>query len=94
MEINFYTDIIDNFIEWVYSSIEETQNGQLWKDLVAYVMLVLAKENTGIERTLGGVYFAQGRFKVSDIENTAQVCCSSIMIIYDSEYMCTVIDFG
>ena len=29
--------------------------------LVSYLMLIIAKEDLGIERTLGGVYFAQAR---------------------------------
>ena len=38
-----------------------SKDGDIWNTLVAYLLLIIAKEDLGIERTLGGVYYARAR---------------------------------
>ncbi|XP_074654765.1 uncharacterized protein LOC141908568 [Tubulanus polymorphus] len=61
-EIDFYTRTIAVFIDWMYDAIQESRDGDVWRTLVAYQLLVMAKEDLGIERTLGGLYYSKGRF--------------------------------
>ncbi|CAH1784912.1 unnamed protein product, partial [Owenia fusiformis] len=58
--IRFYSDINDELLKWVGISVNEAKDVGNWKTLVAYHMLVLSKEQTGMERTLGSSYFAAG----------------------------------
>lgn len=62
-EINFYTDIIKVVIKWMYDSINETEFAVVWKPLVAYQKLTSAKEDVGVERALGTVFYANGGFE-------------------------------
>ena len=48
-------------IHWVSKLIKKARGGTLWPVLVGYHMLMVAKENAGIERALGSAFFAQGR---------------------------------
>uniref|UniRef100_A0A1I8HH80 Guanylate cyclase domain-containing protein n=2 Tax=Macrostomum lignano TaxID=282301 RepID=A0A1I8HH80_9PLAT len=64
-EIRFYTnDVIRVFINWITDTIQQSKDGSLWKNMVAYLLLVMAKENTGVERSLGGIFYAQGGFRM------------------------------
>ncbi|XP_074654594.1 uncharacterized protein LOC141908443 [Tubulanus polymorphus] len=66
-EIKFYSDAIKIFIDWIYAFIQESSDGDQWRNLVAYQLLVLSKEDMGVERTLGGVFYSKGSFeKYSD----------------------------
>ena len=60
-EIVFYTEVINMFLRWIYNSVTTSRDGDIWNVLVAYLLLIMAKEDVGIERTLGGVYFANAR---------------------------------
>ncbi|CAH1782655.1 unnamed protein product [Owenia fusiformis] len=60
--IAFYSNIIDELLKWVGISVNATKDAPIWKTLVAYHMLVLSKEQTGVERALGSSYFAAGGF--------------------------------
>ncbi|CAH1773883.1 unnamed protein product [Owenia fusiformis] len=60
--IVFYSKIIDELLKWVGISVNATNDAPIWKTLVAYHMLVLSKEQTGVERALGSSYFAAGGF--------------------------------
>ena len=62
-EIEFYSNTIKLFTDWLYSSIQGSRDGTLWRSLVAYQLLVLSKEQLGIERTLGSVFFSSGGFE-------------------------------
>ncbi|XP_070574174.1 uncharacterized protein [Ptychodera flava] len=61
-EIYFYTAFIDHIIHWLNRDFGSYEEGQLWRSLVSYEMIILAKEHAGVERALGGVYFASGGF--------------------------------
>lgn len=63
VEIDFYTKIIDVVIVWLYKSITRGQFAVVWKTLVAYLKLTSGKQDVGIERALGTVFYVQGGFK-------------------------------
>ncbi|XP_011665380.2 uncharacterized protein LOC115918082 [Strongylocentrotus purpuratus] len=60
--IHFYTDAIQLFIDWLYESVGKSGGQGLWETLVAYQLLIVGMEQTGIERTLGAVFYTQGGF--------------------------------
>ncbi|XP_071509394.1 uncharacterized protein [Diadema antillarum] len=60
--IHFYTDAIQLFIDWLYESVGKSGGLGLWETLVAYQLLIVGMEQTGIERTLGAVFYTQGGF--------------------------------
>ncbi|XP_022108254.1 uncharacterized protein LOC110988764 [Acanthaster planci] len=62
-EVNFYTDILQIFIDWLYESIGNSEGNGLWQVLVAYQLLIVSNVETGIERTLGSVFFTLGGFE-------------------------------
>ncbi|XP_013397862.1 uncharacterized protein LOC106164477 [Lingula anatina] len=62
-EISFYSDIITLLIRWLYQMATEVGSGEVWKRLVASIELTTAKQHLGIERSLGGLFFAQGGFE-------------------------------
>jgi hypothetical protein len=61
-EVVFYSDSIAIFIDWMYSAIQDSRDGDAWRTLVAYQLLVVAKEDMGVERTLGGIFYSKGTF--------------------------------
>ncbi|XP_072046461.1 uncharacterized protein [Amphiura filiformis] len=61
-EIDFYTSALQIFIDWLYESVGNSKGHAIWKTLVAYQMLIVSNVDTGIERTLGSVFFARGQF--------------------------------
>ncbi|XP_002742255.1 uncharacterized protein LOC100378048 [Saccoglossus kowalevskii] len=60
--LEFYTVYIETIISWLKEDFSIYNDGALWSDLVAYETLVLAKEHIGVERALGGTFFAMGGF--------------------------------
>ncbi|XP_071798818.1 uncharacterized protein [Asterias amurensis] len=62
-EVNFYTDILQIFIDWLYESIGNSEGSDLWQVLVAYQLLIVSNVETGIERTLGSVFYTLGGFE-------------------------------
>lgn len=61
-EIDFYTSALQIFIDWLYESVGNSKGHAIWQTLVAYQLLIVSNVDTGIERTLGSVFFARGRF--------------------------------
>ena len=61
-EIDFYTDALQIFIDWLYESVGNSKGHAIWQTLVAYQLLIVSNVDTGIERTLGSVFFARGKF--------------------------------
>lgn len=59
--IKFYTDNIAVMIRWLADGIQSSHNGGLWSTLVSYHMLIISKEQAGLERALGSTFFAQGK---------------------------------
>ena len=65
-EIEFYTNVIDVVIVWLYKSITRGQFAVVWKTLVAYLKLTRGKQDAGIERALGTVFYVQGGFRTRE----------------------------
>ncbi|XP_022098629.1 uncharacterized protein LOC110983582 [Acanthaster planci] len=61
-EIDFYTDILQIFIDWLYDSIGNSNGHGLWQTLVSYQLLIVSNVDIGIARTLGSIFFARGKF--------------------------------
>ena len=59
--IGFYTQDNRVFIEMIGKSINVEKSVSYWTSLVAYQMLIMSKEQAGIERALGSTYFARGK---------------------------------
>ena len=55
VEMEFYSFLIERFIEWMYGAIKESNMASIWKILVAYQKIVTVMEHIGIERALGTV---------------------------------------
>ena len=62
-EIDFYSRIIDTTIYWLYNTITESKFSLVWKILVSYQKLASAKENVGVERALGTLFYSRGGFE-------------------------------
>ncbi|XP_077978914.1 uncharacterized protein LOC144434336 [Glandiceps talaboti] len=62
-EIEFYSTAIKFFIDWLYEAVGRFEgSNQGWTVLVGYQLLIVSKEDVGIERTLGSVYYSLGKF--------------------------------
>nr|KAG5700172.1 hypothetical protein BaRGS_011015 [Batillaria attramentaria] len=61
-EMKFYVDLINAFIIWMYRAIQFARDGDDWRELVAYQLLLSSKNDIGVERTLGSIYYLLGRF--------------------------------
>lgn len=59
--INFYSNDNAIVISWIGQRISLSAIGAIWEELVAYHMLILSKENIGIERALGTVHYMEGK---------------------------------
>ena len=60
-EITFYSSIIANMFDWLFKN-GQSSGFDLPQEFIGYQMLLFGKENTGIERALGGSYFIRGHF--------------------------------
>ena len=58
--VGFYTRDNRVFIEMIGKSINVDKSVPYWTSLVAYQMLIMSKEQAGIERALGSTYYARG----------------------------------
>ncbi|XP_013393540.1 receptor-type guanylate cyclase daf-11 [Lingula anatina] len=65
-ELLFYTSIIDVIGNWLTDSITESKYGTVWRSLVAYQKIIFVKENVGLERALGQVFFVRGHFESNE----------------------------
>ncbi|XP_071798428.1 uncharacterized protein [Asterias amurensis] len=61
-EIDFYTDVLQIFIDWLYDSVGNSNGHGLWQTLVSYQLLIVSNVDIGIARTLGSIFFARGGF--------------------------------
>ncbi|XP_071827298.1 uncharacterized protein [Apostichopus japonicus] len=61
--LEFYTEAVDKIIEWFWEDFSQYETGNEWSNLVAYRLVILAKEQFGVERALGGQFFASGGFE-------------------------------
>ena len=60
-QIEFYTHPINLILDWLFESIK-SQSEDIYVDLVGYYMFLAGKDKIGIERALGGSFFAKGHF--------------------------------
>ena len=65
-ELDFYSNLMREFMQWFYDAIMEANSGTVWKDLVSLQEIVEAREAFGIERALGTIFFTTGSFKNMD----------------------------
>ncbi|XP_071145205.1 uncharacterized protein [Mytilus edulis] len=65
--INFYSNDNELIIGWVGSTVQESNSETSWQLLTAYHMLLLSKEEAGVERALGSTFYARGSFPLEDL---------------------------
>lgn len=58
--IKWYSDVNDVTVGWIGSLIVESDYVTRWQPLIAYHMLLMSKEQAGIERALGSIFFNTG----------------------------------
>ncbi|CAC5382253.1 unnamed protein product [Mytilus coruscus] len=60
--IRFFSYDNDVILDWLGSVITDAKyvTGTSWQPLIAYHMILLSKEQAGMERALGGVYYSKG----------------------------------
>ena len=68
--MDFYNGLIGRFVEWMYGAIKESNQASIWKILVAYQKIVTGMEHVGIERSLGTVFYVEGKEIKSGYMNT------------------------
>lgn len=59
--VEFYSNDNDVMIDWVGLTVKDSESETTWQELTAYHMLLLSKEQAGIERAVGSTFFARGR---------------------------------
>ncbi|XP_074641313.1 uncharacterized protein LOC141899060 [Tubulanus polymorphus] len=64
-EMRFYTSVITEFLNWVVRAIKTAEGSKAGNPLVAYHMIVMSKEQAGVERALGFIYYTFGRFQTN-----------------------------
>ena len=60
-QILFYTLPIDLMLDWFFEATKSNSQ-DIYVDLVGYYMFLAGKDKIGIERALGGSFFAKGHF--------------------------------
>ena len=58
--IKFYSDDNNVIIGWVGTTVKESDSETTWQLLTSYHMLLISKEQAGIERALGSTFYARG----------------------------------
>ena len=66
-EIDFYTKIIEDSLEWLFDSFTKNFPEKFMFELIGYQMFLTAKDMTGIERALGGSFFALGHLNNTEL---------------------------
>ena len=61
-EINFYTEIANQFMTWMIENIRDAGFGSFWKSLVAYQKLIRCSLDAGAERAYGVMFYTYGQF--------------------------------
>ncbi|XP_046360161.2 adenylate cyclase, germination specific-like [Haliotis rufescens] len=65
-EVVFYNEINQCFIFRLLESSRDMTHGSIWQDLIAYKMVIRAKENIGIVVAFGIVFFENGSLNNED----------------------------
>ncbi|KAL4234664.1 hypothetical protein ACF0H5_006305 [Mactra antiquata] len=66
-EIDFYSDIVNFFMDWMIERIRESGFGDTWKSLVVFQKITRCLLDSGAERAYGAMFFAQGNFLNGDL---------------------------
>ncbi|RDD35992.1 Guanylate cyclase 32E [Trichoplax sp. H2] len=66
-ELEFYSDIVYLLLNRVTVGLFKAKYDNLWNHLVGYCQLIAGKEESGIERALGGAYFSQFQLSHNEI---------------------------
>lgn len=65
---DFYTGLINQYLNVLKEISANASNQELFNAAAAYVALLEEKERTGLERAMGNVGFASGRFDVETLQ--------------------------
>ena len=57
---------VDVYRNWFSDALRKAKSTSLWKELVALEQLIEAKDDMGIERALGAIFFSYGGFTSVD----------------------------
>ncbi|KAJ8320156.1 hypothetical protein KUTeg_001743 [Tegillarca granosa] len=82
--LRYYTDINSCFVKVFQTLVGEIEHKTLWKEVVAYKTIVLAKENVGIYMTIGEYYFTIGnvsQIEYNDLRCNAEMAKDNIEVI-------------
>ena len=60
-ELQFYSNINSDLLSWISKRLRDVRTELLWNHLVSYQLFISGKEETGIERAIGGIYFVQNQ---------------------------------
>ena len=66
MELSLYAEVIHVIFNWLVASVTDVGSGSVWKPLTAYLEIIYAIENFGLERAYGAIFFTQGKFDSID----------------------------
>ena len=61
-EIQFYSQIANQFMTWMIENIRDSGFGEFWKSLVAYQKLTRCNLDAGAERAYGVMFYTRGDF--------------------------------
>lgn len=62
----FYSDLNECILDAFLNSVGNTLHRTLWKDIIAYKMIVRTKENVDVYVTLGNLFFTNGNLTITD----------------------------
>lgn len=65
-QIEFYTHPINLMLDWFFDTIKNTSK-EINVDMIGYYMFLAGKDKIGIERALGGSFFAKGQFNNNNL---------------------------
>ncbi|KAK7476096.1 hypothetical protein BaRGS_00032650, partial [Batillaria attramentaria] len=57
--VQFYSSLNERLIAWIVQDITDSKIGHMWETLVSYHMLIVSKEQAGVERALGSTFYAE-----------------------------------
>ncbi|CAC5405322.1 Guanylate cyclase 32E,Guanylate cyclase soluble subunit beta-2,Receptor-type guanylate cyclase gcy-19,Head-specific guanylate cyclase,Retinal guanylyl cyclase 2,Heat-stable enterotoxin receptor,Olfactory guanylyl cyclase GC-D,Atrial natriuretic peptide receptor 2,Receptor-type guanylate cyclase gcy-9,Receptor-type guanylate cyclase Gyc76C,Receptor-type guanylate cyclase gcy-18,Receptor-type guanylate cyclase gcy-28,Receptor-type guanylate cyclase daf-11,Speract receptor,Receptor-type guanylate cyclase gcy- len=68
-ELNFYSNIILVLLKWLYDSVSESSTGSVWKDVVAYQEIIVAKNQDRANVTFESArFYSQIAFDIYNAE--------------------------
>lgn len=58
--LDFYSRVNEKLMDWMVAGMLTSSSRTLWAALVSYHMLIVAKEQAGVERALGSTFYTHG----------------------------------